>query len=67
MHISGANWNMIEFIIFFRAMLFSISSHYFLDHMNTGRDNKILDLLSGMFLYGKVLYLLFAKSVFWSI
>ena len=35
-----------------------------LSSLYTGRDNKILNLLSGMFLYGKVLYLLFAKSVF---
>ena len=32
--------------------------------LHTGRDNKILNLLSYMFLYGKVLYLLFAKSIF---
>ena len=25
-------------------------------YLNIGRDNKILDLLSGMLLYGKVLY-----------
>ena len=30
-------------------------------NISTGRVNKILDLLSGMLLYGKVLYLLFPK------